>query len=188
MSGNTAIEENIEVIRPRHVYSAVRNDRELSELLHKLGIEIDNNQEEEEDDDDGDDDEEYDYNSVGEEEIDKIPSDMVEECDDADAITDKEDVTVGESVVLGQMRIAPGCVELYMRLINTFGEIISPNLPSYKVASTCAALADLLNLVETMVGITPENILQEMVSDWEGRVSFYGDIGLKVGWLEYRVL
>ena len=62
MSGNTAIEENTEVIRPRHVYSAVRNDRELSELLHNLGIEIENNQEEE--DDDGDDDEEYDYNSV----------------------------------------------------------------------------------------------------------------------------
>ncbi|PIA28748.1 hypothetical protein AQUCO_06700040v1 [Aquilegia coerulea] len=97
-------------------------------------------------------------------------------------------VSSSESVLIGQMNVASCHVELYKRLINKFGEIVSsPSLPKFMVQPTCAAINDLLDSVTAMLDTIPETISQEKVSEWKEMISFYSGMGLKVAWLQDRV-
>ncbi|KAL5725727.1 hypothetical protein ACHQM5_008843 [Ranunculus cassubicifolius] len=103
---------------------------------------------------------------------------------------EREDVSFSEStlnVAIGQMSIPSDRLELYKRLINNFGEIVSPNLPKYKLGLTNTALTDLLNVVWEIIETTPKVVSKEKVLEWEDMVSFYSGMGLKVNWLVVRV-
>ncbi|KAL5719081.1 hypothetical protein ACHQM5_011908 [Ranunculus cassubicifolius] len=91
-------------------------------------------------------------------------------------------------VLVGQMAVARDRVELYNRLISQFGEIVPSNLSGYKVRSTCAALGEFLDAVVCVLDVTPESLTQELISDWEEMISYYARVGLRVDWMQERVL
>ncbi|KAL5727766.1 hypothetical protein ACHQM5_000921 [Ranunculus cassubicifolius] len=179
VSAKAARADKEEIIKSRHVHVAFKKDNEMSKLFESLEIiPVDDDDGNDHDsDDEDDDDEESEYCDDSNDDEDEVPPNS----DPQELIQIQ---TTCPYVAIGTMSIAAGQADLYKRLVDKFGDIVSPDLPQYKVEPTCAALHVVLNAVMEMKKTSRKTVTQEMISYWEEMVSTYSDIGLKLGWFQ----